>query len=103
MNIKRYFVTVNTAEIREVSIPDDIEFEIMATQEDILEIQTLFSRMDQEEKSGLAYIVRPFNENIVDDKRDQYNDDLIKIYELLYRLGTEETKESIVSMKILNN
>lgn len=98
---KKIFVTVNAAEVREVSIPGDVEFEIIATEEDVLEIQNIFNRMDDETKSGLKYLARPFNEKSVDQKRDNESDDMVAIYELLHKLGTDETREDIESMDIL--
>ncbi len=44
----KYFVTVDTEEISEVSLPDNgIEYEIYATPEEVKEIGVLFARKEK--------------------------------------------------------
>lgn len=100
---KQYFVSVNSGDISEVPIPDEGQFEIIATSEEIKNIQYLFNQMDEETKSGLKYLARPFNEQKVDEKRAQNEKDLIQVYQLLFEYGTRETKENIKSFGILDS
>lgn len=50
----KYFVTVDTEEISEVSLPDNgIEYEIYATPEEVKEIEVLFARKEKMQKMQL--------------------------------------------------
>lgn len=103
MKKNNYFVSVSSAEVTEVPIPDDNgQFEIIATEEEVLEIENYFKSIDDETKSGLKYLGKPFHEKPVDQKRYAGEEGLVKIYKLLYKYGTAKTKEDIDSFGILN-
>lgn len=93
---KNYFVTVDTQDIREMSIPDSgIEFEIIANPEEVKDIEKLFMAKNKNGRKAVKYINKPFNELEVDNERYNYDDHLITIYRRVYELGTTETKEKI--------
>ncbi|WP_188454399.1 hypothetical protein [Virgibacillus oceani] len=95
-NRKPFFVTVDTEEIREISMPENgIEYEIEASQEEIKEIEVLFREKNTNAKNAVKYLARPFDEWGADDERNKYDDRLITIYRRLYELGTRETKQKI--------
>ncbi|MFC4557105.1 hypothetical protein ACFO3D_02625 [Virgibacillus kekensis] len=93
---KSYFVTVDTEDIREFSVPESgIEYEIIATPQEVKEIQELFIEKDKDGRNAVKYLKKPFDEWGADDTRNRYSDHLIEIYRRLYKLGTAETKEKI--------
>ena len=99
---KHYFVTVDTQDIREMSIPDNgIEYEIIAGPEDVEEIKHLFRAQNRETFNALGYLSKPFDEWGADDRRAAYDADLIRLYRRIFELGTEKTKEEIREMGIL--
>ncbi|MFS0751857.1 hypothetical protein [Oceanobacillus sp. 1P07AA] len=99
-----YYVAIDTKEIRTFSVPDnEIEFEIKATDEQILEIREIFSRLEKESKNAMKYIgLKPFDEWGVDDERNNYKQDIKNLFLLLNKLGTEDTKRKLSEMGINN-
>ncbi|WP_080875402.1 hypothetical protein [Oceanobacillus timonensis] len=98
---KKYYVTVDTEEVSEVSLPENgIEYEIYATQEEVKEIEVLFARKDKNAKDAVKFVGKPFDERPVDRKRDNYEAYLIAIYRKLYDLGTDETKNEIKELHL---
>ncbi|MFC4023162.1 hypothetical protein ACFOUV_04930 [Oceanobacillus longus] len=102
-DLKRYFVTVDTKEIREISIDDNqVEYEIMADEQDLIRIKQMFSSMEKESKDAIEDShFRPFDEEKVENERDTYEDSLMDVYKRLYELGTDETKEKIKELGII--
>ncbi|BAC13503.1 hypothetical protein ACFQ4N_11105 [Oceanobacillus iheyensis] len=105
MNTKQtYYVTIDTKEIRPFSVPDNaVEFEIEATNEQVLEIEEIFSRLDKESKNAINYIgLKPFDEWGVDDERDSYKKDINNLFSMIKKLGTTETQRKLSEMGISN-
>ncbi|PAV29990.1 hypothetical protein CIL05_08925 [Virgibacillus profundi] len=93
---KHYFVTVDTQDIREISIPDSgIEFEIIASQNEIEEIEKLFMKKNKNAKKAVQYLAKPFDERGADSEREGYDEHLMEIYRKINELGTMQTKEKI--------
>ncbi|WP_373896007.1 hypothetical protein ACUL41_10500 [Virgibacillus natechei] len=100
---KNYFVTVDTEDIREVSIPgNEIEYEIIATHDEVEEIEELFMKKDTDAKNATKYIGKPFDEWGADDERKIYDDHLINIYQRINELGTDKTKSKIKELGIID-
>lgn len=98
---KKYYVTVDTEEISEVSLPENgIEYEILATPEEIKEIEVLFARKEKNAKDAVKFVGKPFDERPVDAKRDNYETYLIALYRKLYDLGTNETRNKIKELQL---
>lgn len=104
MNKKRhYFVTIDKGDIREMSIPDNsVEYEIHATPEEMKEVEMLFVEKRKNAKDAAKFIGKPFDEWGADDERNEYETNLIKIYQKIYNLGTLTTKEKIKEIGLLN-
>src|SRR5690625_1675740 len=92
---KSYFVSIEKEEITEVSIPDTTEFEIKATDSDIAELNNLFREKNKSEKKTVVFVVKALNDWGADDEIEEYDIYLRSIYNLLYQLGTLETKQKI--------
>lgn len=99
---KHFFITVNTEDIRETSVPDGIEYEVIATPQEVDEIRQLFREMNQDSKNAVKFLAKPFHEWGADEKREQYDEHLMAIYQRIYDLGTEETRKNINEMGIIN-
>ena len=99
---KRYFITIDTEDIRETSVPDGIEYEVYASRNEINEIRELFDKKDQDTKNAVKYLAKPFNEWGADHERQKYDDHLIMIFRRIYDMGTEETKANISELGIFN-
>jgi len=96
LNKKIYYISIDSNEIREVSIPDsEKEYEIIATPENIKEIEILMRKQKQSSGDAVEYLAKPFHEQGTDDKRAEYDSSLIEIFKKIYELGTEKTKEEI--------
>jgi hypothetical protein len=100
---KSYFVTLDTKEIRDISLDDNrVEYEIKADEQELLEIQQMFQTMDKESKDAVDDIsIHPFDEAKVDGERETYDRSLISVYQRLYELGTAETKNKIKELGII--
>lgn len=94
-NKQLYYVSLETQTINEVPIPDGYSYEIFATPDEIKQIRLLFKTLENLSKDALKHLAVPFNEYSVDEDRESYSDYLLEIYELLYQLGTEQTKQNI--------
>lgn len=104
MTKKQYFVSIAKQEITDIPIPGQgAEYEIIADDQDIETIKQLFKSADQYEKDASSYILlNPFDEWGVDDNREGYAEDIQEVYEILYKLGTEKTKNKISQLGILS-
>lgn len=98
-----YFVAVKTKEVREMPIDDDqVEFEIIATEDEVKEILELFHKMDNNSKETMQYIIKdPFDEWSADDERDEYEKNLELVYKRLFEFGTFDTKDKIKKLGII--
>lgn len=100
---KHFFVTVNTQDIREMSLPEGgIEYEIVANGNEVEEIAKLFRAQNHETFGALGFLGKPFDEWGVDDKRAAFDMELIKLYRRIFDLGTEKTRSQIREMGILD-
>ncbi|TCP26634.1 hypothetical protein EV207_11965 [Scopulibacillus darangshiensis] len=98
---RRYYITVGSGEILPERTMSEWEFEIDASEEEVMQLQSMFeeANTDSWEAYWRAHIpILPYHH---DDSNDKYDDDLVLIYQKLYDLGTPETKEHIKSMGIL--
>lgn len=99
---KQYFVTVDKEDIREISIPESgIEYEVYASPNERKEIEMLFVEKDKSAKGAVEFLGKPFDEWGADDERNRYDNNLIKVYQKIYELGTPSTKEKIKETGLL--
>ncbi|WP_077614921.1 hypothetical protein [Caenibacillus caldisaponilyticus] len=100
MEKKRYYITVGSGEILPEKTLSEWEFEIDATEAEVHELEKLFRETDEESWENYWRAHIPFME--YDEKVNEGVDDqLRRVYAMIYRLGTEETKAHIRSMNIL--
>lgn len=95
MEKQTYYIGVSSGQITQQPETTQWEFKVEATDEEITQLRQLFNRAAQE-AMGWAYIVaHPISgskQNL--DYRD-HNETLQEIYEMIYKLGDEPTREHI--------
>lgn len=102
MEKKHYFVTIDTQDIREFSLPDTgVEYEITANQKEIEELRELFMKKNKDASNATEYIGKPFDEWGADEERSAFNDHLLQIYKKIFQLGTEKTRAKIRELGII--
>ncbi|WP_404461068.1 hypothetical protein [Sutcliffiella horikoshii] len=102
MNKYTYYVTMETGQIHREPFDDQVKYyEVLATQEEIHEIERLFEELHTTEYSPDAF-KSPLNEKSTQEHRDKQQLILDKIIVAIYELGTEVTKEEIRTMNGMN-
>jgi hypothetical protein len=96
-----YYVSVQTGSVVANEGDAAFEFEIEATEEEILELQRLFDNLDKADDRAFFRAHVPFLEYWHDEPNDATGRHLTEVYRLLHRLGTPETKRHIESMGVL--
>src|SRR5690625_4713488 len=97
---KSYFISLDKERIDDISIPDTTEYEVLLTNEELEVIRRLIRENDHRDfwyaMKNITFT--SFNEEEVDDLRKEDDDNLMKTYKLIYRYGTEETKQKLRDM-----
>lgn len=101
MEKKTYYISVASGEVLE---PEDMtgnfEFEILASEEDIDQLEELFEESAEAQDDTAARAIIP-SENHFDKENDTADHNMTEIYRKLYELGTPATKSHIESMNVL--
>lgn len=97
---KSYFISLDKERIDDISIPDTTEYEVLLTNEELEVIRQLIRDNDHRDfwyaMKNITFT--SFNEEEVDDMRQEDDDNLMKTYKLIYQYGTEETKQKLRDM-----
>ncbi|TLS39035.1 hypothetical protein [Pseudalkalibacillus caeni] len=101
MDKKRYYIAVGSGEILEDKTASSFEFEIEATEEDIIRLRELFDEADRDSRFSLYRAHVPGIGYHEDKNNDDYDRHIKEVYGMLHELGTPETKSHIDSMDIL--
>ncbi|SEB74962.1 hypothetical protein [Paenibacillus sp. GP183] len=102
MEKKKYYIAVGPGEVMENQGDASFEFEIEATEEDIDRLQELFEEADNSDQRGYARSFIPLKDYYFNESNQDYDYYLHEVYRMLYDLGTEQTKQHIEKMNILN-
>jgi hypothetical protein len=93
---------METGKVHREPFDDQVKYyEVEATDTEILEIETLFTELNETEYSG-APLAKPWNDKIGREHRDLQQSLLDRIFTSIYELGTEKTKEEIRTMNGLD-
>ncbi|MEW9698612.1 hypothetical protein [Paenibacillus sp. SI8] len=103
MDKKTYYINVGTGEVLEDKEALNYEFEIMANEEEIDQLQELFEETDNTSQSSYESSYLPWRVYYNNESNQDYDYYLTEVYRALHRLGTEETKRHIESMHILES
>ncbi|NSL51360.1 hydrolase [Calidifontibacillus erzurumensis] len=102
MDRKTYYISVGAKEISQIKTASPYELEIKATDEEIQKLRDIFNDMYTAEWSGFIRSHVPYVQYHYDRENDAIDRDLMNVYQMLYELGTPETKRHIESMGILD-
>ncbi|MFC4182553.1 hydrolase [Saccharococcus thermophilus] len=98
---KTYYVSLASGEISQVKTASPWDFQIEATDDEIIQLREYF---DQNYSTDLQAFFRahvPYVQYHYDRENDAYDRTLMKIYQLIYKLGNEEAKAHIRSLGII--
>ncbi|MBM7619840.1 hypothetical protein JOC95_001692 [Bacillus tianshenii] len=97
-----YYVTMETGKIHREPFDDRVKYyEVLATNDEIRELEVLFEELNRSEYSFDGFR-EPMNEKSTQEHRNKQQLILDKIFVTIYELGTETTKEEIKTMNGLN-
>ncbi|WP_068773751.1 hypothetical protein [Paenibacillus sp. FJAT-26967] len=98
---KTFYVSVGAGEIVDEPGEINFDFEIRATSEEIDKLAELFEVLEESDNKTHFRALLPFKEYHKDKENDEYDYELKEIYQTLYNLGTEETRQHIEKMNVL--
>lgn len=78
------------------------QLEVRGTEEELGELRHLLEKLQRDDEETHFRAPIPFKSADHDKATDQFNEDLIKLYQIVYALGTDKTKTHIQNMNILN-
>ncbi|MDQ0207840.1 hypothetical protein [Alkalicoccobacillus murimartini] len=93
-----YYVTLDMAlmAISKTKTPDNtIQYQIYATTKEKDQLASLLERVKSEDFEQQQILQRPFDEGKADEEKSQTQKDLKNVYQMIYDLGTLETKEIV--------
>lgn len=81
-----------------------VEYEISATREEKLSLEKLLrSAKAHDVELGSLFTFKHFNDDTRDQDKDDFQRSLNEVYKEIYRLGTEETKQKIDEIGLINH
>ncbi|WP_100373862.1 hypothetical protein [Bacillus sp. FJAT-45037] len=96
MERERYYVSVDmpVLSISKTETPDNmIQYEIYATEKEKDKIHAKLESISDRDFEPQQIFERPFHERTADNEKDYTQKEIRNLYEMLYELGTPETKE----------
>ncbi|XEC96907.1 hypothetical protein AB6A23_10425 [Paenibacillus tarimensis] len=91
MNKRKYFVSVQSRSVLTEQGQAAYELEIEATEEEVEKLQYLFQMLEEAEQSSSFRAITPGIPYHCDAENDNYDNALKACYDLVQKLGTEET------------
>ncbi|MFC3884736.1 hydrolase [Bacillus songklensis] len=99
---KTYYITVGTGEISQLKSVSEWNYKIEATDEEITKLREYFDQNYSSDWQGFFRAHVPYLQYHYDRQNDGYDETMIRIYDMLYKLGDDETKDHIAQMGILS-
>lgn len=102
-----YYVTVDigthVGQIRDrIDLNDpNYDFEIEATEEEILQLEELFERVQEKDVSTFVLAHLPYETKERAQKSREEDDYITQIFQMIYQLGTDETKQRMRESKMI--
>lgn len=98
-----YFVSVDNQRIESEMYDEGTHyFKIKADQDELFKIEYLLRELSRQNFSSKAAFVNPFKEEVRIEKKQEHNEILQELYQEVYKLGTEQTREKIEELGILD-
>ncbi|MDP4172267.1 MAG: hydrolase [Bacillota bacterium] len=98
---KTYYIDVGSGEISQSASSSSWNYKIEANDEEIIELREYFNQNYSTEWQNFYRAHVPYVQYHYDRENDSYDQTSQKIFQMLYDLGDEETKQHIQSMNIL--
>ncbi|MCA0755532.1 hypothetical protein KP806_10750 [Paenibacillus sp. N4] len=99
-NKQTYYVSVSGKSI-ESDFSVNEQLEVLGTEEEIGQLQQLLDRIQKDDEITHLRAPIPYKSADHDKATDQFNEDIRKVYQAIYQLGTYKTREHIRQMNIL--
>ncbi|MBS4175931.1 hydrolase [Lederbergia citrea] len=99
---KTYYISVGAGEIMTTANDSPWQFKIEATDDEITRLREIFDSNYDNSIDDFLRAHIPFIEYHNDPTNDQHDENLIRIYEMIHRLGDEEARNHVENMGILN-
>jgi hypothetical protein len=100
MDKQKYYVSVQSKTIMAHQGDAPYEFEIMATPEELQELESLFGEMEDFDENTFFRAHSPGIPYHQDSDNDDFDYSLKQIYGFIERHGTEETRHHLASMDL---
>jgi hypothetical protein len=100
---KTYYVSVGTGEISQVKTASPWDYQIEATDDEIAMLREYFDSNYSAEWQGFFRAHVPYIQYHYDRYNDAVDQNLFNIYQMIYELGSDETKNQIQSAGILES
>ncbi|MCM3628216.1 hypothetical protein M3194_12660 [Paenibacillus glycanilyticus] len=98
---KTIYVSVSNKSLdTEASMNEQLE--VRGTEEELEKLHRMLERLQRDDEVTQFRAPIPYKSADHDQATDKFNDDLIKLYQVIYLLGTDKTKAHIHDMNILN-
>src|SRR5699024_2998753 len=101
MEQREYFVNMTTNEISDEPHAESYSFKIIATSEDVLQLKAIMDNIHTADVGSLARASIPFKPYHEHKSMDLHDESYMAAYQMIYRLGNDETKTEIEKMGIL--
>lgn len=97
-----YYVSVSAGTITKEENHTTDQLSVYATDREIDQLMSLFAkRAETDDLTHLRGII-PYKSADHDPATDKYNEQMLDIYRMVFRIGTEETRKHLIHMDILS-
>ncbi|MFC4321650.1 hydrolase [Litchfieldia salsa] len=97
-----YFVSIANGEISKLKTASPWDYQIEATDDEIIKLREYFDQEYSSDWQGFFRAHVPYIQYHHDPNNDAYDDNMQKVFGLLYELGNEEAREHIKSMGLIS-
>jgi hypothetical protein len=98
-----YFIDISSGDIvPHAEEAKSVSYQIQATPEEVTKLKTLLEKNYDDEMSTFTRAQIPFREYHKDPENAQYDHSMKEIFEMIFKLGTIETRRNIKEMGVLN-
>lgn len=98
---KNYYISVSGKSV-DTEPSRSEQLQVLATEEEMNELRIIFERLQSDDDWTAFKAPVPYKSADHDPATDKFNQDLLELYRIVYRIGTEDTKTHIRSMNIIN-
>jgi hypothetical protein len=99
---KMYYISLGNGEISQISTASSWNYKIEASDDEIVQLREYFDQIYSSDWQGFLRAHVPYVEYHHDPTNDAYDETMGKVFELIYTLGDDETRQHISQQGILN-